>query len=188
MNIGVYIETGGINTLTASNLIIEQLAAIDQAESWSRSRDIKFGLRHRMMEGKALLNHTRFLGYTKGSDGVLKIVPEEAEIVRKIFELYIQGNGVRKIKKYLESHGIKTVTGKSEWSTSTIDRMLSNEKYAGDVLMQKTYTTDFLTGKKEKNRGQVEMYLVENAHEPIIDREMFGRVQDMKGHIGKLDD
>ena len=183
MNIGVYIETGGINTLTASNLLIEQLAAIDQAESWSRSRDIKFGVRHRMMEGKTLLNHTRFLGYTKGPDGVLQIVPEEAEIVRKIFELYIHGNGVRKIKKYLESHGIKTVTGKAEWSTSTIDRMLSNEKYAGDVLMQKTYTPDFLTGKKEKNRGQVEMYLVENAHEPIIDREIFDKVQEMKGHV-----
>ena len=185
MNIGIYIETGGINTLTVSNLIIEQLAAIDHAESWSRSRDIKFGLRHRMMEGKALLNHTRFLGYTKNSDGVLQIVPEEAEIVRKIFDLYIQGNGVRKIKKYLESHGIKTVTGKDEWSTSTIDRMLSNEKYAGDVLMQKTYTPDYLTGKKEKNCGQVEMYLVENAHEPIIEREIFDKVQKIKGHIKK---
>ena len=185
MNIGVYIETGGINTLTASNLIIEQLAAIDQAESWSRSRDIKFGLRQRMMEGKTILNHTRFLGYTKGPDGVLQIVPEEAEIVRKIFDLYVQGNGVRKIKKYLESHGIKTVTGKSEWSTSTIDRMLSNEKYAGDVLMQKTYTPDYLTGKKEKNRGQVEKYLVENAHEAIIDKAMFDRVQEMKGHFKK---
>ena len=132
MNIGVYIETGGVNTLTANNLIIEQLAAIDQAESWSRSKDIKFGIRQRMMEGKTLLNHTRFLGYTKGPDDVLQIVTEEAEIMRKIFDLYIQGNGFRKIKKYLESHGIKTVTGKSEWSTSTIDRMLSNEKYAGD--------------------------------------------------------
>lgn len=133
MNIGVYIETGGINTL--------------------------------------------------GPDGVLQIVPEEAEIVRMIFDLYMQGNGMRKIKKYLESHGIKTVTGKSEWSTSTIGRMLSNEKYVGQVLMQKTYVPNFLTGKKEKNCGQLEMYLVENAHEPIIDRETFGRVQEMKGHI-----
>ena len=103
----------------------------------------------------------------------MQIVPEEAAIVRLIFDLYIQGNGVRKIKKYLESHGIKTVSGKTEWSTSTIDRMLSNEKYVGQVLMQKTYTPDFLTGKKEKNHGQVEMYLVENTHEPIIDREIF---------------
>ena len=183
MNIGVYIETGGINTLTTSDSIIDQLAALDQAESQFRSENIKFGIRHRMRSGKTLLNHTRFLGYTKGPDGVLQIVPEEAEIVSMIFGLYVQGNGVRKIKKYLESHGIKTVTGKSEWSTSTIDRMLSNEKYVGQVLMQKSYVPDFLTGKKEKNRGQLEMYLVENAHEPIIDRETFDRVQEMKGHI-----
>lgn len=183
MNIGVYIETGGINTLTTSDSIIDQLAALDQAESQSRSENIKFGIRHRMRSGKTLLNHTCFLGYTKGPDGVLQIVPEEAEIVRKIFDLYVQGNGVRKIKKYLESHGIKTVTGKAEWSTSTIDRILSNEKYIGQVLMQKSYTPDFLTGKKEKNLGQLAMYLVENAHEPIIDQETFDQVQKMKGQI-----
>lgn len=135
-----------------------------------------------MRAGKTILNHTQFLGYTKGADGVLQIVPEEAEIVRKIFDLYIQGNGVRKIKRYLEEHGIKTVTGKTEWSTSTIDRMLSNEKYVGEVLMQKTYTPDFLTGKQMKNHGQLAMYLVENAHEPIIDRTTFDTVQKMKGH------
>ena len=183
MNIGVYIEIGGINTLTTSDSIVDELAALDQAESQSRSENIKFGIRHRMRSGKTLLNHTRFLGYTKGPDGILQIVPEEAEIVQNIFDLYVQGNGVRKIKKYLESHGIKTVTGKSEWSTSTIDRMLSNEKYIGKVLMQKTYTPDFLTGKKEKNLGQLAMYLVENAHEPIIDQETFDRVQEIKGGI-----
>ena len=106
-----------------------------------------------MRSGKTILNYTRFLGYTKGSDSVSQIVPEEAEIVRAIFDLYEQGNGVRKIKKYLESHGIKTVTGKSEWSTSTIDRMLSNEKYVGQVLMQKTYTPYFLPGKKKRTVG-----------------------------------
>ena len=183
MNIGVYSETGGLNTMTVSDSIIDQYAALDQAESQSRSENIKFGIRHRMRSGKTLLNHTQFLGYTKGPDGALQIVPEEAEIVRLIFYLYVQGNGVRKIKKYLESHGIKTVTGKAEWSTSTIDRMLSNEKYVDQVLMQKTYTPDFLSGKKEKNYGQLTMYLVENAHEPIIDRETFDRVQEMKGHI-----
>ena len=91
MNIGVYIETGGINTLTTSDSIIDQLAALDQAESQFRSENIKFGIRHRMRSGKTLLNHTRFLGYTKGPDGVLQIVPEEAEIVSMIFDLYVQG-------------------------------------------------------------------------------------------------
>ncbi|MFR4987647.1 recombinase family protein [Anaerotruncus colihominis] len=159
------------------------LAAIDQAEGQSRSENIKFGIRHRMMSGKTLLNHTRFLGYTKGPDGVLQIIPEEADIVRKIFDLFVRGNGVRKVKKYLESHDIKTVTKKSEWSTSTIDWMLNNEKYIGQVLTQKSYTPNFLTGKKEKNQGQLAMYLVEGAHEPIIDRETFNRVQEMKDQI-----
>ena len=185
MNIGIYIEIGGLNTLNINDNIIDQLAAIDQAESHFRSENIKFGIRHRMRSGKTVLNHTQFLGYTKGPDGILQIVPEEAEVVRKIFDLYIQGNGVRKIKRYLEDRGIKTVTGKSEWSTSTIDRMLSNEKYVGEVLMQKTYTSDFLTGKREKNHGQLDTYLVENAHEPIIDRETFLLVQRMKGNIKK---
>lgn len=183
MDIGIYVEGSGLSTLVADDLLIAQLAAVDQEESRARSENIKFGIRHRMKSGKAILNHSQFLGYTKGPDGKLEIVPEEAEIVRKIFELYIQGNGVRKIKKYLETHGIKTVTGKMEWSTSTIDRMLSNEKYVGQVLMQKTYTPDFLSGQQVKNCGQLDMYLVENAHEPIIDRETFDRVQEIKGHI-----
>ena len=181
MNIGIYIEIGGLNTLNLSDSMIDQLAALAQAESHFRSENIKFGIHHRMRSGKTVLNHTQFLGYTKGPDGILQIVPEEAEIVRKIFELYIQGNGVRKIKRYLEEHGIKTVTGKSEWSTSTIDRMLSNEKYVGEVRMQKTFTADFLTGRREKNMGQLDSYLVEHAHEPIIDQETFELVQRKKG-------
>ena len=170
--------------MNISDSMIDQLAALGQAESHFRSENIKFGIRHRMRSGKTVLNHTQFLGYTKGPDGVLQVVPKEAEIVRKIFELYIQGNGVRKIKRYLEEHGIKTVTGKSEWSTS-IDRMLSNEKYVGEVRMQKTFTTDFLTGRREKNVGQLDTYLVEDAHEPIIDKEMFELVQKMKGQVKK---
>ena len=183
MNIGVYIENGELDTLNVSDSMTDQLAALAQAESHFGSENIKFGIRHCMRSGKTVLNHTQFLGYTKGPDGVLQIVPEEVEIVRQIFDLYIQGNGVRKIKRYLEEHGIKTVTGKSEWSTSTIDRMLSNEKYVGEVRMQKTFTADFLSSRREKNEGQLDSYLVENAHEPIIDRETFELVQRMKGNI-----
>ena len=188
MNVGIYIELGGIFTMKTPDSVIDLYAAFAQAESQTRSESIKFGIQNRMRSGRTILNHRQFLGYTKGPDGVLQIVPEEAEIVRKIFELYIQGNGVRKIKKYLESHGIKTVTGKTEWSTSTIDRMLSNEKYVGQVLMQKTYTPDFLTGRQVKNTGQKEMFLVENAHEPIIDQETFDKVQKMKGQIKRTAD
>ena len=122
MNIGVYFELGGFNTLITSDSIIDQYATLAQAESQSHSENIKFGMRRRMESGRTLLNHTQFLDYIKGKDGELQIVPEEAEIVRKIFELYVQGNGVRKIKRYLEEHGIKTVTGKTQWSTSPSTR------------------------------------------------------------------
>ena len=177
------LQQRGGDIMKTPDSIADLYAAFAQAESQTRSESIKSGIQNRMRSGKTILNHRQFLGYTMGPDGVLQIVPEEAEIVRKIFDLYIQGNGVRKIKKYLESHGIKTVTGKTEWSTSTIDRMLSNEKYVGQVLMQKTYSSFFLKGKRVKNTGQREMYLVENAHEPIIDQETFDKVQRMKGQI-----
>lgn len=186
MKIGVSAEIENINTLNMDDSILRVLVGIGQEESRAKSENIKFGIQRRMRIGKTILNHSQFLGYTKGSDGILKVVPEEAEIVKKIFDLYIAGNGVRKIKRYLEEHGIKTVTGKGIWSTSTIDRILSNEKYVGQVLMQKNYTSDVMTEKQERNEDQLPMVLVENAHEPIIDRKTFDLVQEMKGHIKKL--
>ncbi len=158
-------------------------AGFAQEESKSMSDNIKWGIRERMREGKVCLNCTRFLGYDKDENGRLVVVESEAVIVRKIFELYLNGFGVRKIKKYLEENGIKTVTGKAVWSTSTIDRILSNEKYVGDVLMQKSFTEDFLTGKRKKNEGELAMYFIENDHEAIVSREMFEHVQQRK--VGK---
>ena len=155
-------------------------AVFAQEESQAMSDNIRWGIQQSMRSGKVFLNCTRFLGYTKDGKGNLIIVEEEAAIVRKIFELYLLGFGVRKIKKYLEEHQIKTVTGKEIWSTSTIDRILCNEKYVGDVLMQKTYTEDFLTGVRKKNNGERSMFFIENDHEPIISREDFEAVQRRK--------
>lgn len=148
--------------------------------SAAHSEAIKAGIQQSMQAGKVKLNYSQFLGYTKNADGNLVIVPEEAEVVRKIFELYLQGYGCRKIKRWLEEHGIKTVTGKTEWSTSTIDRMLSSEKYVGDMLLQKTFTAS-VAGYQVRNTGQQAMYYVRNNHEPIIDRETWERVQELKG-------
>lgn len=180
MNIGLISEVERINTLKIDDATLSILFTVAQEESATKSENIKFGIHQRMREGKALLNHTRFLGYTKDAERQLVIVPEEAEIVRKIFSLYLEGNGVRKIKRYLEEHGIRTVTGKAEWSTSTIDRMLSNEKYMGTLLLQKTYTPDFLTGKQKKNHGELSMYMIEDAHEAIIEKDVFEAVQAKK--------
>ena len=182
MNVILYSDSEQISTEDIPESVLALWLAHVQEESHMKSENIKFGIRQRMKEGKAVLNHSQFLGYTKGTDGQLTIVPEEAEVVRKIYDLYLQGYGVRKIKRWLEEHHVKTVTGKDVWSTSTIDRMLSNEKYAGRLVLQKTFTSDFLTGKQEKNQGEISMIVVENAHEAIIDPEVFERVQEKKGH------
>lgn len=181
LDVKVYFEKENLNNYNKEmRTMMGIYAGFAQEESKSMSDNIKWGIRERMREGKVCLNCTRFLGYDKDENGELVIVESEAIIVRKIFELYLSGLGVRKIKKYLEENRIKTVTGKEIWSTSTIDRILSNEKYVGDVLMQKSFTEDFLTGKRKKNEGELNMYFIENNHEPIVSREVFEMVQKKK--------
>jgi len=174
-------EIEGIST---RDLRIRQLfammAGLAQHESWSKSESIKWGLKHRADSGKAVLNHTQFLGYTKDRDGNLVIVADEAEIVRLIYSLYLSGKGYRQIKRHLEENGIKTASGKSVWSTSTIDRILSNEKYKGTLLTQKTFVKDFLDGRQVRNNGVLPQMMFEGHHEAIITPEVFGRVQEMK--------
>ena len=181
LDVKVYFEKENLNNFDKEmRTMMGIYAGFAQEESKNMSDNIKWGIRERMHEGKVCLNCTRFLGYDKDENGKLFVVESEAVIVRKIFELYLNGFGVRKIKKYLEENGIKTVTGKDIWSTSTIDRILSNEKYAGDVLVQKSFTEDFLTGKRKKNEGELAMYFIENDHEAIISRDVFAAVQQRK--------
>jgi len=182
LDVEVRFEMEGIHTRDKRVIqAITGAAAYAQEESHVKSENIKWGIRRSTERGNVKLNHTNFLGYTKDENGKLVIVEEEAHIVRLIFALYVQGYGCRKIKKHLEDNGIKTITGKTVWSTSTIDRILSNEKYIGNVITQKTHVKDFLTHKQEKNRGELPQYLIENNHQPIIVPEMFMRVQEMKG-------
>ena len=181
LGVKVEIEKENLNNYNKEmRTIMGIYAAFSQEESKNMSDNIKWGIRAKMRSGGVCLNCTRFLGYDKDKNGRLIVVESEAVVVRKIFELYLQGFGVRKIKKYLEENGIKTVTGKDVWSTSTIDRILSNEKYVGDVLMQKSFTEDFLTGKRKKNEGELDMFFIKNDHEAIISREIFEMVQKRK--------
>ena len=181
LGVKVYFEKENLNNYDKEmRTMMGIYAGFAQEESKNMSDNIKWGIRERMRDGKVCLNCTRFLGYNKDENGKLVVVESEAVVVRKIFELYLNGWGVRKIKKYLEENGIKTVTGKDVWSTSTIDRILSNEKYVGDVLMQKSFTEDFLTGKRKKNEGEMAMYFIESDHEEIVSREVFETVQKRK--------
>ncbi|NLC04002.1 MAG: recombinase family protein, partial [Tissierellia bacterium] len=132
------------------------------------------------------VNHKKFMGYTKDDKGNLAIVPEEAEIVRRIFRMYLEGSSLVQITRSLEEDKIKTVTGKDRWNTSVISRMLVNEKYMGDALLQKTYTVDFLTKKRVKNDGIVPQYYIEDNHEAIIPKELFYKAQEERARRSSL--
>lgn len=180
-NVVVYFEMEGVNTSEKKfRQYISMAAAAAQEESHFKSESIKWGIKRSSERGHVKLNHTRFLGYGRDESGQLVVIEEEAKIVRLIFDLYLQGYGCRKIKRYLEDNTIKTVTGKNEWSTSTIDRILSNEKYIGYVLIQKTCVKNFLTHKQEKNTNNTPRLMLQNSHQAIIPLEVFQGVQKQK--------
>lgn len=186
-NIAVYFEKEGVNTLEGTGeLLITILSSQAQEESRNLSENTRWGLVRRFENGIVSVNHNKFLGYTKDNNGELVIVPEEAELVRRIFRLYLEGNSIIQITRILESEGIKTVTGRSRWCPGVIDKMLSNEKYMGDVLQQKTYTIDFLTKKRVKNNGIVPQYYIEDDHEAIIPKELYYQVQEEKARRASL--
>lgn len=178
-NVAVVFEKEGVNTLDGTGeILITILSSLAQEESRNISENTRWGVVRRFENGKVIVNCSKFMGYTKNEDGDLIIVPEEAEIVKLIFRLYLEGYSAKKICKYLEEHGIKTTIGQDKWYDSVIFKMLRNEKYMGDALLQKTYTVDFMTKKKVVNNGIVPQYYVEDDHEPIIPKELFYRVQE----------
>lgn len=179
LNIPVFFEKESINTMDAKGeVLLTIMASLAQQESQSLSQNVKLGIQYRYQQGKVQINHNRFLGYTKDADGNLVIEPEQAEIVRRIYREYLQGLSMDKIAAGLEADGILTGAGKAKWHTSTINKILRNEKYIGDALLQKTYTTDFLTKKRIKNNGTVPQYYVEGDHEAIIPKDIFLLVQE----------
>ncbi|OLN26182.1 Site-specific recombinase [Desulfosporosinus metallidurans] len=186
-NIAVFFEKENINTLDgAGELLITILGSLAQEESRSLSTNTRWGIARRFENGQVYLNHNRFLGYTKNQEGELVIVPEEAEVVKLIFRLYLEGNSCENIKKQLEEKGIKSPTGKNKWYSTTISHMLSNEKYMGDALLQKSYTTDFINKTRVKNNGIVPQYYVEGSHEAIISKELWNLVQEEKARRNNI--
>ena len=178
-NIPVFFEKESINTMDAKGeVLITIMASLAQQESQSLSQNVKLGLQFRYQSGQVQVNHNHFLGYTKDADGNLIIDPEQAEVVKRIYREYLEGYSMDRIAKGLEADGILTGAGKTKWWTSTINKILRNEKYIGDALLQKTYTTDFLNKTRVKNNGIVPQYYVEGNHEAIIPKDIFLRVQE----------
>ena len=178
-NIPVYFEKENINTMDSKGeVLLTIMASLAQQESQSLSQNVKLGLQYRYQQGEIQVNCARFLGYTKDEDKRLVVVPEEAEIIKRIYREYLEGASMLKIARGLEADGILNGAGRERWHTSNINQILRNEKYIGDALLQKTYTVDFLTKKRVKNNGIVPQYYVENSHEAIIPREVFMQVQE----------
>ena len=188
MNIPVLFEKESINTMDAKGeVLITIMASLAQQESQSLSQNVKMGLQYRYQQGKVQINHNRFLGYTKDADGNLVIDPEQAETVKRIYREYLEGLSMDKIAAGLERDGILTGAGGKKWHTSTINKILRNEKYIGDALLQKTYTTDFLNKTRVKNNGLVPQYYVEGDHEAIIPKDIYLQVQEelVRRRVGK---
>jgi DNA invertase Pin-like site-specific DNA recombinase len=177
--IGVYFEKENIDTLDAKGeVLLTILSSLAQDESRSISENSRWGITRRFQQGKVRVNHTKFMGFDKDENGELIINEPEAAHLRRIVDEYLNGGkGLKKIKKGLEADGILTATGNKVWHESAIKKMLQNEKLAGDALLQKTITVDFLTHKRVKNEGQVPQYFVENSHPAIISKETFQAVQ-----------
>lgn len=177
LGIGVFFEKENINTLTeSSEFLITLFSGFAQAESESLSKNVSWGIRKGMESGKVHLQNV--MGYRKGPDGQPEIVPEEAKIVRKIYQRYLDGCSLPQIKQELEAEHILTTHGLLRWSHQGIRNILRNEKYIGDALLQKTYITDCISKRVKQNRGELPMYYVENNHPAIIPREIFAQVQE----------
>ena len=178
-NIAVFFEKEGINTLDAKGeVLLTIMASLAQQESQSLSQNVRLGLQYRYQQGKVQVCTNRFLGYDKDEEGKLIINPGEAEVVKRIFREYLEGKSYYEIGKGLTADGIRTAAGNDFWLASTLRKILQNEKYIGDALLQKTVTTDFLTKKRVANKGIVPQYYVEGSHEPIIPREIYMMVQE----------
>lgn len=177
--IGVYFEEQQIDTLkTDSELYLVIYAGFAQSESESISKNITWSVRKKFEEGTPVFMYKRFLGYKKGADGEPEIVPSEAAIVERIFNLYLAGETVDKISKMMQAENYDIPDKTISFSKGMIMNMLSNERYCGDAILQKSVTVDCIEKKRKKNTGEAPMYYVQNNHPAIIDRVTFNKVQE----------
>jgi site-specific DNA recombinase len=178
IGIGVIFEKENINSLDSKGeVLLTILSSLAQDESRSISENSTWGIRRKFEQGKVSVNCTKFLGYDKGEEGNLVINEKQAKIVRRIYKDYLDGKGTNRIARELEEEGIPNWNGKAKWYESSIRNMLSNEKYKGEALLQKTYTVNFLTKKRVVNNGEVPQYYIEESHPAIIDKDMWEAVQ-----------
>ena len=174
----VYFEKENIYTFDGKGeLLLTIMSSLAQEESRSISENVTWGQRRSFESGKVHLAYGRFLGYKKGKDGNPEIDKEQAVIVELIYRMFLDGKTPAYICKYLENEKFPAPGGGEKWTKTTITSILTNEKYKGHALLQKTFTTDFLEKTKKKNEGEVPQYYVEDSHPAIIDPDIWDFVQ-----------
>lgn len=174
----VFFEKENIWTFDGKGeLLLTIMSSLAQEESRSISDNITWGQRKRFADGKVNMPFSSFLGYRRGKDGKPEIDPEEAELVRLIYRLFMGGKTITGIATYLTQQGIPTPRKKPRWRDSTVESILTNERYKGDALLQKQFTVDFLNKKMKNNEGEVPQYYVTDSHPAIIDRTEWELVQ-----------
>ena len=147
-----------------------------QAESEGMSKNIKWGISKGFQSGKSGYADFTCFGYMRSSDGTLEINEPEADIVRKIFELRVSGRSLNEISNWLHDEHIPSPTGKERWSRETISKILKNEKYTGDIVLQKTFVSNVFTGKQSRNKGQMDRYMIHEHHPAVVSKEVFETV------------
>ena len=179
-NVEVYFEKENIWTFDSKGeLLLTIMSSLAQEESRSISENCTWGQRKRFADGKVTVPFKRFLGYDMGPDHNLVVNPEQAKLVKRIYGMFLQGQSPFQIARTLTDEGIPSPGGKDHWNPSNIKSILTNEKYKGDALLQKSFTVDFLTKKKKTNEGEIPQYYVKDNHEAIIDPETFEMVQTL---------
>lgn len=175
--VGVYFETEKLNTLDrSSDMIITVLSLVAQGESEQKSTSVRWAFKRLREQGLGIYPNWALLGY-KGREW--EIDEDEADIVRTIYNLYMEGYSSTQIADLLTRNGIPTVKGLENWRPGGVLNILRNEKYCGDALCQKTITLDPLTHKTVKNKGLEPQYFIEGHHTPIIDKADWLRTQQL---------
>ena len=185
-NVECYFEKENIWTFDGKGeLLLTIMSSLAQEESRSISENCTWGQRKRFADGKVTVPFQRFLGYDRGPDGNLVVNQEQAKTVRLIYSMFLKGSTPYGIATYLTQAGIPSPSGKPKWSAGAVRSILSNEKYKGDALLQKSFTVDYLTKKKKVNEGEIPQYYVEGNHEAIIEPTVFDMVQRELAKRGK---
>ena len=175
----VFFQKENINTFDGKGeLLLTIMSSLAQEESRSLSENVTWGIRKSFSDGKVSILYKSFLGYRRGPDGRPEIDPKEAEVVRTIYKLFLEGDTPTRIATALTQANIPSPRQKAIWASSAVASILTNEKYMGDAILQKTFVTNYLTKKIKKNEGEIPQYHVQNSHPAIVSNEVFDLVQE----------